>query len=164
MTNIQINHKKNAIEMTKKFYNEACKFGTDEYKMLQEARRDYPGYEPVVAKSKKGGNGAPDVFRGLNFEYMELYIMKHDDAEQSIMAEFMSLRAKDNESIAMGVESESYLVIRDWFLDQYPDVRKFYEKRGKLVDDVRRKKEEARMAKLEEEQKARREKLLSLIA
>jgi len=64
----------------------------------------------------------------------------------------------------MGVESESYLVIRDWFLDQYPDVRKFYEKRGKLVDDVRRKKEEARMAKLEEEQKARREKLLSLIA
>ena len=43
MTSIQINHKNNTIEMTKKFYNESCKFGTDEYKTLQEVRRDYPG-------------------------------------------------------------------------------------------------------------------------
>ena len=44
MTSIQINHKNNTIEMTKKFYTESCKFGTEEYKMLQEVRRDYPGY------------------------------------------------------------------------------------------------------------------------
>ena len=44
MTTIQINHKNNTIEMTKKFYTESCKFGTDEYKTLQEVRRDYPGY------------------------------------------------------------------------------------------------------------------------
>lgn len=40
MTSIQINHKNNTIEMTKKFYVESCKYGTDEYKTLQEVRRD----------------------------------------------------------------------------------------------------------------------------
>ena len=47
MTSIQINHKNNTIEMTKKFYVESCKYGTDEYKTLQEVRRDYPGYLDV---------------------------------------------------------------------------------------------------------------------
>lgn len=111
MTTIQINHKNNTIEMTKKFYTESCKFGTDEYKMLQEARRDYPGYKPVVAKTKKSGTG--DAFKGLNYEYMELYIMKHDYAEQSVMAAFKMLRSEDDLSKSMDAQSKSYLMIRD---------------------------------------------------
>ena len=164
MTNIQINHKNNTIEMTKKFYTESCKYGTDEYKTLQEVRRDYPGYTPVVAKSKKGGNDTLDVFRGLNFEYMELYIMKHDDDEKSIMADFKMMRAEDDASKAVGAKSESFLTIREWFLDKYPEVREFHEKRGKIVEDLRKKKEEAKKAKLEAERKERREKMLKLIA
>ena len=149
MTSIQINHKNNTIEMTKKFYNESCKYGTDEYKTLQEVRRDYPGYTPVVAKTKKSANDTLDVFRGLNFEYMELYIMKHDDDEKSIMADFKMMRAEDDESKAVGAKSESYLTILNWFLDKFPEVREYHEKRGKMVDDIRKKKEDARIAKLE---------------
>lgn len=73
MTTIQINHKNSTIEMTKKFYNESCKFGTEEYKMLQEARCDYPSYTPVVAKSKKSGADTLDIFKGLNLEYGRLH-------------------------------------------------------------------------------------------
>ena len=62
MTNIQINHKNNTIEMTKKFYTESCQYGTDEYMTLQEVRRDYPGYTPVVAKTKKSSNDTLDIF------------------------------------------------------------------------------------------------------
>ena len=164
MTSIQINHKNNTIEMTKKFYNESCKFGTDEYKMLQEVRRDYPGYTPVVAKSKKSSNDMLDVFKGLNLEYMELYIMKHDDEEKSVMAEFKMMRAEDDASKAVGAKAESFLTIREWFLDKYPEVREFHEKRGKIVEDLRKKKEEAKKAKLEAERKERREKMLKLIA
>ena len=164
MTNIQINHKNNTIEMTKKFYNESCKYGTDEYKTLQEVRHDYPGYTPVVTKNKKSGNDTLDIFKGLNFEYMELYIMKHDDEEQSIMAEFKMMRAEDDASKAVGAKSESFLTIREWFLDKYPEVREFHEKRGKIVEDLRKKKEEAKKAKLETERKERREKMLKLIA
>lgn len=164
MTNIQINHKNNTIEMTKKFYTESCKFGTEEYKMLQEARRDYPGYTPVVAKSKKSGADTLDIFKGLNLEYMELYIMKHDDEDKSIMAEFKMMRAEDDASKAVGAKSESFLTIREWFLDKYPEVREFHEKRGKIVENLRKKKEVEKKAKLEAEREARREKMLKLIA
>ena len=164
MTNIQINHKNNTIEMTKKFYNESCKFGTEEYKMLQEVRRDYPGYTPVVAKNKKSSNDTLDIFRGLNLEYMELYIMKHDDEEKSIMDTFKMMRAEGDEYKAMGAKPESFLTIRDWFLDTYPEVREFHEKRAKIVEDLRKKKEEAKKAKQEAERKERREKMLKLIA
>lgn len=164
MTTIQINHKNNTIEMTKKFYTESCKFGSDEYKMLQEARRDYPSYTPVVAKSKKGDAGSLDVFKGLTFEHMELYIMKHDDEAKSIMADFKMMRAEDDESKAVGAKSQAYLVIRDWFLDKYPAVREYHEKRGKMVEDLRKKKEDARLKKLEDAKNVRREKLLALIA
>ena len=164
MTNIQINHKNNTIEMTKKFYNESCKYGTDEYKTLQEVRRDYPGYTPVVAKSKKSGADTLDIFKGLNLEYMELYIMKHDDEDKSIMAEFKMMRAEDDASKAVGAKSESFLTIRDWFLDKYPEVREFYEKRGKIVEELRQKKEAEKKAKLEAAKNARRAKLQALIA
>lgn len=164
MTTIQINHKNSTIEMTKKFYTESCKFGTDEYKALQEARRDYHGYKPVVAKTKKSGTGALDAFKGLNYEYMEIYIEKHDDEKKSIMAEFKMLRAEDDASVAMDAESESFLTIREWFLDKYPEVREFHEKREQMVENIRMKKEAAKLAKLEAAKKARREKLLALIA
>lgn len=164
MTTIQINHKNNTIEMTKKFYTESCKYGSDEYKMLQEARRDYPGYTPVVAKIKKNSNETLDIFKGLTFEYMELYIMKHDDDEKSIMAEFKMMRAEDDESKEMGAKAHSYLDIRAWFLQKYPAVREFHEKRAKMLEDVRKKKEAEKKAKLEAAKNARREKLLALIA
>ncbi|MBQ7052305.1 MAG: hypothetical protein IJN79_05875 [Clostridia bacterium] len=162
MTTIQINHKNSTIEMTKKFYTESCKYGSEAYKALQEVRRDYPGYKPVVAKTKKSGTSDP--FKGLNYEYMELYIMKHDDEEQSIMAEFKMLRAEDDLSLAMDAESESYLTIRNWFLEQYPAVREFHEKREQVVGNIRMKKEAERLARLEAAKNARREKLLALIA
>ena len=40
MTKMKINEAARTIEMTKMFYRAACQFGTTEYKMLQEARRD----------------------------------------------------------------------------------------------------------------------------
>lgn len=42
MTNIRINETKRTIEVTKAFSKEASKFGTAEYKMLKEARNDFP--------------------------------------------------------------------------------------------------------------------------
>ena len=90
--------------------------------------------------------------------------MQHDDEEQSIMAEFKMLRAEDDLSLAMDAESESYLTIRNWFLEQYPAVREFHEKREQVVGNIRMKKEAERLARLEAAKNARREKLLALIA
>ena len=49
---MNINMKKNAIELTKKEAAAAAKFGTTEYKQLQEARRDYPTFSVVTVTRK----------------------------------------------------------------------------------------------------------------
>ena len=53
MTNITLNHKNRTIELTKKFAADSSHFGTDEYKMLQEVRRDYTVFRVVVVAPRK---------------------------------------------------------------------------------------------------------------
>ena len=66
--------------------------------------------------------------------------------------------------MSMDAQSKSYLTIRDWFLEQYPAVREFHEKREQMVDNIRMKKEAEKLARLEAAKKARRDKMLALIA
>ena len=43
-TGLTINTAANTIEMTKEFARKAKYFGTDEYKLLQDVRKDYPTF------------------------------------------------------------------------------------------------------------------------
>ena len=52
MTTITVSARTHSLVLTKSFAAKAAIFGSDEYKMLQEARRDYPGYKVTVGKSK----------------------------------------------------------------------------------------------------------------
>lgn len=132
MTTMNVNVKTQTIEMTKKFSNAAAKFGTDEYKMLQEARRDYPNFKVVTVVRKS----AKPAYKGLTFSYMEKYIEKHDNEEKSIMAQFRLLRAEDEESLELGAEAVSYLEIKDWFLNTFPAIREYHENRAKLLGKI----------------------------
>ena len=125
-----INEMKKTIEMTKKFAAAAKRFGSDEYKQLQEARRDYPNYR-VITKTTRGKKG--DGFKGLTYAYMENYIKGHDDEDGSKMAEFNDLRATSDEAKAFGAEAMSYGEIKAWFLQQYPAFAEFQKKREALL-------------------------------
>ena len=151
MTTIQINHKNSTIEMTKKFYTESCKFGTEEYKMLQEARRDYPGFKTAIAQPKKNSKAQNESYKGLDYKYMEKYIAAHDDEDGSVMAEYKMLRGQDEESKEIGIESLSYQEMKAWFLDKFPAIREYHEKREKLLNAVAE-----REAKRKEELKAKK--------
>lgn len=131
MTNIKVNEKKRAIEVSKRFGTAASKFGTEEYKALQEVRRDYPGFKVVTVKSKSSEK--KNSYKGLTYEYMKKYIESHDDEKKSIMNEFLDLRGKSEEAIEACAESLTYLEIRDWFLDKFPAIRKFHEEREDLL-------------------------------
>ena len=156
---LTLNHKNYTIEMDKKFAAAASNPFSDEYAKLQEVRRDYPKYKVVVTSSK-----VKESTSGLNYEFMELYIEKHDKEDKSIMAEYMLLRAKDKTSKAMGMKGESYLTIRTWFLEKYPEVKEFISKREKIVENLQKKCEADRQAKQEAEIKERRAALLAKIA
>lgn len=132
MTTITINTQKRTIEMNKTFATAAAKFGTDEYKQLQEARRDYPTFKVVTIARK----AAKPAFKGLTFKYMEKYIAAHDNEDKSIMAEYKMLRAefdKEDESVKMLADSASYKEIKDWFLKKFPEIKKFHEDRAKIL-------------------------------
>ena len=128
---MNINMKKNAIELTKKEAAAAAKFGTTEYKQLQEARRDNPGFK-VVTISRKA-NTKKESYKGLTYGYMEMYIQKHDDEEQSIMAEYMMLRGLSEEAEEALAESFTYQEMKEWFLKKFPAIAEFHKKREALL-------------------------------
>lgn len=123
-----INSKKMTIEVTKAFAKKASKFNTKEYKDLQSVRRDYPNFEVVVRTSKTNKNS----YKGLTFEYMETYIKAHDDENNTIMKDFLDLRGQSEEAIEAMADSASYGEIKAWFFEQYPQIKKFHERRENL--------------------------------
>ena len=122
-----INFHSNSIEMTKKFAKAASRFGSDEYKALQEARKDYPTFK-IVTVSRKPATQR-DSYKGLTYEYMEMYIQKHDDEQKSIMAEFEMLRGTSAEAQEALADSASYKEIKEWFLKKFPAIAEFHKKR-----------------------------------
>ena len=128
---MKINFHSQVIEMTAKFAKAAAKFGSDEYKQLQEARRDYPTFSVVTVTRKT--TTKKNTFKGLTYEYMEMYIQKHDDDDQSIMAEDLMLRGMTDEAEEALAESFTYLEMKDWFLKKFPAIASFHEARAKLM-------------------------------
>lgn len=126
-----INSKSCSIEMSKKFAKAASKYGTEEYTSLQAARKDYPDYKIVTISRKPAAK--KENYKGLTYEYMEMYIQKHDDEEGSIMNEYLMLRGKTEDAAEALAESFSYKEMRDWFLKKFPAIASFHEARAKLV-------------------------------
>ena len=131
MKTITISYTTNTIDITKKFAEAAGKFGSDEYKELQQARRDNPGFTINVIAAKK--KTTKNNFAGLTFKYMESYIEAHDNKEKTIMAEYLELRGKSNEAMEIGAESASIFEIKKWFLNQFSEIKEFYEKRERIL-------------------------------
>ena len=103
MTTITVSARTHSLVLTKSFASKAAIFGSDEYKMLQEARRDYPGYKVTVGKTKEAKN----IYAGLDYDYMEKYIKAHDDDKQSIINEYLMLRGKSDDALEIPAGSAS---------------------------------------------------------
>ena len=131
MKTITISYTNNTIDITKKFAEAAGKIGSKEYRELQEVRRDNPGFTINVVADKK--KAPKNNFAGLTLNYMKSYIEKHDDEEKSIMSEYLELRGESEEAKEIGAASASIFEIRKWFLNQYPEVKGFYEKRDQAL-------------------------------
>ena len=125
-----INYSSRTIQLTKKFAKAAEKFGSDEYKNLQEARRDNPTFKVVIVARKAAEK--KDNYKGLTYSYMEKYINAHDNAEEK-MKEYKNLRGVSDEAKEALAEPCSYNEIRAWFLNAYPAIAKFHEDRAKLL-------------------------------
>lgn len=160
MTGIKVSVATSTIEVSKKFATAAAKYGTKEYEILQEVRRDYEGFQ-VVEVARKTPKSTKNSFKGLTYEYMETYILSHDDEEQTAMMTYLNLRGETEEAEAANALSQSYMEIKDWFLAQYPEIAAFHQTRIQMVEAAQKKHEKERIAKQIAAKTARRNALLS---
>lgn len=128
MTKIRVNEVKRVIEVSKAFAKEASKFGTMEYRELQEVRRDYPNFKVITKSAAKNKDG----FKGLTFDYMEKYIKEHREIEikneetgevekKDLLVEFYGYCGKDENGKKLEIaKSAAYAEVKKWFLEQYP--------------------------------------------
>lgn len=141
MADIKLNHEKLIIEVTKKFMNKANIYNSKENRELLAAQRDYPGFKVVVNKGKSG----KEYYNGLDYDYMEKYIKDHDDEKKSIMKEFLELRGQSDEAQSANAKSVSYGKIKEWFLDTYPEIKRFHEDREEILKRVKENKKKQKV-------------------
>ena len=103
--------------MTRTFAKLSMDIRSEEYQLLQTARRDYPNYEVVARTIRR--NSDKKTYHGLTYAYMEKYIKLHGNDEQ---------KKKFNEMRLIGechTRGFSYATIKKWFLETFPEVEKF---------------------------------------
>lgn len=113
---VRIDRANRQIVMDRTFARLSQIVGSEEYNRLQTARRDYEGFNVVTRTIRR--NDKKECYRGLTYDYMERYILLHDKAAER-KKEFDELR------LIAECHSKRYPVIKQWFLQQYPEIAKF---------------------------------------
>ena len=89
---LKLNFEECLIVMDRTFAKNAENTRSEEYAHLQEVRRDYPEYSVITRTIKR--NLEKETYKGLTYEYMEDYILRHETEEKqlAIIKEFNELR------------------------------------------------------------------------
>ena len=136
------NYEKKIIEMTKTESKAAGKVGTTEYETLKELRSENPTFRIVIKATKSRDN-----MKGLDTHYMERYIKAHDDAEQTILKEFYSLRGLDESGKKMDFAPVApFGTLKQWFLTYYPVVGKMNDTVNEILAKAEAKRQAAKAA------------------
>ena len=144
---MNINYEKQTIEMTRSEAEAAGVPNSEKFNELLSIRASFSNYSITIKKasSKRG------TYKGLNYEYMEEYIKKHNENDKKNLEEFYRFRGLDkNGKKDASLEEHSYGEIKMWFLVTFPEIERFNNETNKKLDEVRAKRAEKRMGKTEE--------------
>lgn len=128
---LKINHAKRTIVMDRTFEKLAENTMSKEYAHLQQVRRDYPEYEVIRRTIKR--NSSKKTYKGLTYEYMEEYILTHGTKEQR-----MATLAEFNQMVLISKchgKAYRYPVIKNWFLEKYPEIAEFGAPSAQIVEE-----------------------------
>lgn len=118
---MKLDHQNRKIVMDRTFAKNAEFVGSEEYNLLQQCRRDYPLY--TVTRKSINKKKDQEHYRGLTYEYMKKHINKYE-TEENKKANLALLEEMIDISKCHST-CKRYPVIKQWFLDTYPDVKKF---------------------------------------
>lgn len=120
-----INHSARTISLTKREMNAARRVASPEYKELQTARRDYPGFTVVLVK--RNVKSQRETYKGLTYAYMEKYIQAHDDEARTVWKQYKIYRGDPIDPNDELPVAYNYRQMKEWFLGKYKEIAKFYE-------------------------------------
>ena len=120
-TMLFVDFEKNLLVMNQAFATKARNVRSEEYKLLQSTRRDYPTYTVVKRRIKR--NSQKETYAGLTYEYMRMYIATHESKEtvKDVMKHFDELLLISQ----CHCKARRYPVIKSWFLEKYPEIEGF---------------------------------------
>ena len=118
---LKIDFAKKQIIMDRTFAKNSTDTRSEEYAHLQSVRHDYPTFTVTTRSCKK--NPEKESYKGLNYPYMEHYILTHEgkDTVLEVLDEYNELRL----IAECHSKSRRYPVIKRWFLARYPEVAEF---------------------------------------
>lgn len=113
---IRINRPDQTIFVSKPFLKRANLYGTEESKMLEEARAAYPNFKVVPRSIAKSNKKRP--YLRVSYAYMERYISSHEKAEE---------RMKEYEEMRFRAECHEvpFSEVKKWFIACYPEIDDF---------------------------------------
>ena len=98
---------------TKASFNKAAKGFGSEYEELAAKMAAHPDFELVVKEQKHKSIKAKRTYEGLDFPFMEAYILTQSDSN-ALMAEYKSVKA-----MAKSCASNVYALTKKWFLETF---------------------------------------------
>ena len=118
---LKIDFEKRVIMMDRTFAKNVENTNSEEYAHLQQVRKDYPTFAVVRKQIKCNAN--KESYKGLTYDYMRTYIFTHEPKEtkKDVLEEMeeMILISKCHSN------AKRYPVIKNWFLEKYPEVKEF---------------------------------------
>ena len=99
-------------QVTKAFAKQARIFGTPEYKLWKEYRKDFPEAQMVTKTIKK--NASKRTYKNLTYANMEWFLKSQDNADQ-LLKEFKVKKE------AAAIQQNPYRAVLAWFLQTFPD-------------------------------------------
>ena len=99
-------------QVTKAFAKQARIFGTPEYKLWKEYRKDFPEAQMVTKTIKK--NASKRTYKNLTYVNMERFLKSQNNADQ-LLKEFKVKKE------AAAIQQNPYRAVLAWFLQTFPD-------------------------------------------
>ena len=104
----------NTLTMTKAFEDAASNPTSQEYKLLQQIRADFPGLT-IIRKTRRAPKKARPT-KNLTYKHMEQYMSVFQNADK-LLAQFEVVKECSKQ------QPSPYKFVRDWFDAQFPKYR-----------------------------------------
>ena len=99
-------------QVTKAFAKQARIFGTPEYKLWKEYRKDFPEAQMVTKTIKK--NASKRTYKNLTYANMERFLKSQENGEE-LLKEFNIKKE------VAAIQQNPYRAVLAWFLQTFPD-------------------------------------------